>query len=123
MNAAFRRGEAFTRLENYAEVIVLHLTLIILFPESPDVAHWKTELEAFRGVLRRYDNAKTKSGHNFSQEDIARTLRDVIEFNEGKDYIIHDVMGVRKGLTIDYTQVAWQAVERAIEDFSHSVVA
>jgi hypothetical protein len=121
MNAAFRRGEAITRLESYSEVIVLHLTLVTLFPESRDVAHWDAELDAFRGLLRRYDKSKTKSGHNFSSEDVERALLEVLEGNRGKDYIIQDIMGVKKGMIIDYTQVDWSGVEKSISLFSKSL--
>ncbi len=121
MNAAFRRGEAITRLESYSEVIVLHLTLITLFPDSRDLTHWTAELEAFAGVLRRYDKAKTKAKHNFSPEDVERALLDVLEGNRGKDYIIQDVMGVKKGIVLDYTQVDWGKVEKAITLFSKNL--
>ena len=121
MNAAFRRGEAITRLESYSEVIVLHLTLVTLFPDSQDVTHWNAELDAFKGLLRRYDNSKTKSGHNFSPEDVERALLDVLEGNRGKDYIIQDVMGVKKGMIVDYTQVDWGSVEKSISAFSQSL--
>ena len=85
MNAAFRKSEAFARLENYAEVIVLHLTLIICYPDSQEVSHWHAELKAFQGILQRYNNSKTKRD-NFKVDDIMETLKAVIQNNDGRDY-------------------------------------
>lgn len=46
MNATFRRGEALTRLENYAHVIVEHLALVVWYSDSPAKNHWDIELDA-----------------------------------------------------------------------------
>ena len=121
MNAAFRRGEAITRLENYSDVIVLHLTLLVCFPDNQEVNHWKKEMNAFRGIISRYNKSKSPKGSNFEVKDIIRALEDVIATNDGKDYIANDIMGQKKGLTIDSHEIDWNAVQRAIEDFAESI--
>ena len=123
MNAAFRRGEAFTRLENYSSVIVLYLTLISIFPDSPDQNHWRKELDAFKGVLRRYNSAKSKSGTNFTKEDIVRALSEEIDDAEKKDYLANDIIGTQKGLAIDSHAIDWMKLDGMIAAFAASVVA
>ena len=121
MNAAFRRGEAITRLESYAEVIVLHITMLVCFPDNQEVNHWKKELNAFCGRLRRFNKSKARHP-NFKRDIIVETLADVIDSNEGKDYIVNGIIGGQKGLSIEYTDVDWDAVENKITDFADAVM-
>lgn len=121
MNAAFRKGEAITKLENYAEIIVLHLTLLVCYPQAQEGQHWKAELEAFKGILKRYNNSKTKRD-NFKKEDIVEALCNVIETNEAKDYVANDMMGARKGYAVDYNEIDWSRVEAAIDAFAKEIV-
>jgi hypothetical protein len=121
MNAAFRKSEAFARLENYAEVIVLHLTLIVCYPKAQEVKYWEIELEAFKGVLQRYNKSKTKKD-NFNSDDIIDALTSIIDSNEGRDYIANDIMGARKGYAIDSHDIDWNQVEQAIKTFSKNVL-
>jgi hypothetical protein len=62
--AAFRKGEAISRLENYAYVIVEHLALVTWFPTPGALSHWNIELAAFSKALLRYDTGKGVK-HNF----------------------------------------------------------
>lgn len=123
MNAAFGRGKAIVRLEHYADVIVLHLTLLTCFPESQDVSHSQKEIKAFQGTIRRYDNAKGSRKHNFKKEDIIESLLEVIETGEGRDYIASDIMGRKKGLAIDVHDIAWDKVRESIAEFAKNVLA
>ena len=122
MNAAFRRGEAITRLENYSDVIVLHLTLLVCFPDNQEVNHWKKEINAFVGIMKRYNKSKSPKGTNFDKKDIVRTLSDVISTNDGKDYIANDIMGQKKGMSIDSHEIDWTAVDEKIDDFALAVL-
>ncbi|MBN4077440.1 hypothetical protein JYT19_00855 [Sulfobacillus acidophilus] len=122
MKSVFKRGEAITRLEHYADVIVLHLTLLICFPKAQEISHWQQELNAFKGVLQRYNNSKSKKGHNYSVEDIETALLEVIEDNEGKDYIANDIMGTKKGMDIDSHNIDWEDVEKSISSFAQAVL-
>ena len=121
MNAVFRKGEAITKLENYAEIVVLHLTLLVCYPQAQEAQHWKAELDAFKGILRRYNTSKTKKD-NFKKEDIIDALGSVIETNEGKDYVANDMMGARKGYAVDYNEIDWSKVEASIKDFARDVL-
>ncbi len=59
MNAAvFRRGEAITRLENYAPVVLEHLALLTWFASNPASKHWAMELRAFKTAWQRYSTGK-----------------------------------------------------------------
>ena len=122
MNAAFRKGEAITKLENYAEIIVLQLTLLVCYPQAQEIQHWNAELEAFKGILRRYNNSKTKKD-NFKKEDILDALSSVIETNAGKDYVANDIMGARKGYAIDYNEIDWSKVEASMQEFAKDVLS
>lgn len=91
-SAAFRRGEAFSRLDSYAPVIVEHLALITWFPEHSARKHWNAEILAFQKTLKRYDNAK-KREHNFRVEDIIEALEDCIADGDDKDSILIGIEG------------------------------
>ena len=47
--------------------------------------HWKKEINAFKGILKRYDKVKSKAKHNFTAEDISRALNEVIEDNDDRE--------------------------------------
>ncbi len=88
MNAAvFRRGEAITRLENYAHVIVEHLALVTWYPRNSATKRWKNEINAFLKSLERYNTAKGKK-NNFTTHLTVDALRDTIATNEEKDYLL-----------------------------------
>ena len=119
MNAAFRRGEAITRLENYACVILEHLALATWFPEHSARNHWDIELKAFNIGLTRYNKGKGRKP-NYTTTIIVDTLTDFIETNDEKDYLLVDIEshGVKAPENPD-----WKALKHAINSFAEDVVA
>lgn len=116
---SFRRGDAYNRLENYAGVIVEHLALVTWFPSHSACNHWKVELEAYRKVLKRYNNGKKKSD-NFTVEDIERELYSNIEYNEEKDYLL---IALKAHGQPDIDTPDWESLKAAIKAFAQSVFA
>jgi len=116
--AAFRKGEAISRLENYAYVIVEHLALVTWFPTHGALSHWNIELAAFSKALLRYDTGKGVK-HNFSKEIIVDVLTSTIETNEEKDYLL---IGVEShGVPLPET-VDWEALSARISAFADALV-
>ena len=116
--AAFGRGEAITKLENYAQVIVEHLALLAWYPDNPAKTHWEVEVRAFRTTLKRYDKGK-KRAHNFAVDDIVETLEEQYLDNDGKDGVLiaiegHGVQAPR--------EPDWSLVDQAVRSFAESVV-
>ena len=118
MNATFHRGEAISKLENYATVIVEHLALITWFFDNGAVKHWQIEISAFITTLQRYDHAK-KRNHNFKQEDIVEILQDQISTNEDKESILIGIEGhgVKAPLKPD-----WGKLEETFTNFAKRVL-
>lgn len=121
MNAAFNRGKAISKIEGYAEIIVVHLTLLVCFPSSQDIPHWKNEVENFKNILRNYHRGK-KGRKNFKPGDIKESLEDIIKYDEDKENIINDIIGIKKGMPLDYTTVDWVSIEKSIDVFEEDVL-
>ncbi|MBI2602610.1 MAG: hypothetical protein HYW48_06105 [Deltaproteobacteria bacterium] len=119
MNAAFRRSEAVETLESYAPVVALHLTMLLCFPKHQEKSHWKKELKAFQKVYRRYNHGK-KGRTNFEAGMIVDSLEDVLWDFEGKERIVNAI--VSKGLILDFDDVDWKAVRKAIGKFAVEVL-
>ena len=117
-SAAFRRAEALENLESYARVIVIHLALLVWFPDNSATKHWQAEIDAFLKTLRRYDNAK-KRAHNFSHDVIVETLEDEIIDNNSRDAILIAVEGhgVMAPENPDF-----KAVSVAISNFADGII-
>ena len=118
MNAAFHRGEAFSKLENYSTVIVEHLALITWFSDHGAFKHWQIEISAFIKTLQRYDHAKKRS-HNFKQDDIVEILQDQISTNEDKESVLIGIEGheVKAPLKPD-----WGKLEQEFVTFAKRVL-
>lgn len=116
---AFKRGDAFNRLESYAPVIVEHLALVSWYPDTQAVNHWNVEIDAYMKILRRYNNGKKKSD-NFDVEDIVRELKSHIEYNEEKDYLLIAMKGHGQP---DLDNPDWDALEKATQAFAERVCA
>ena len=118
MNAAFRRGEAVTRLENYACVILEHLALVTWFPDNSAKNHWDVELKAFKKALIRYNSSKGKKP-NYTTALIVDTLSDFYETNDDKDYLLVDIEshGVKAPEDPD-----WKSFDQAVANFAKGVV-
>jgi len=116
--AAFRRGDAITRLENYAPVIVEHLALVAWFPTHTANNHWQAELRGFLGALKRYDSAKS-GRHNFTKEIVIMTLMDMIRTEDERDYVL---IGVESHGGSVPSEPDWDLVYKSIEDFALKLV-
>ncbi|HXW53995.1 MAG TPA: hypothetical protein VEL47_07810 [Myxococcota bacterium] len=116
--AAFRRGEAITRLENYAPVIVEHLALVTWYPNHSPAKHWQSELDAFTKALTRYNTGKGNK-HNFTAEIIVETLMDVLSTNEERDYVL---IGVESHGVVIPDQPDWDGLDKKLREFALNVV-
>lgn len=116
--AAFRRGDAITRLENYAPVIVEHLALVNWYPKHTAHNHWQAELRGFSGALKRYDSAKS-GRHNFTKEIVVMTLMDIVSTEDERDYVL---IGVEAHGGSIPSNPDWHLVYKAIEDFASQLV-
>lgn len=115
--AAFRRGEALTRLENYAPVIVEHLALAAWYPSHPANSHWKVELAAFKKTIIRYNTSKGKKP-NFTRELVIDALQPFIDTDEERDYLL---IGVEShGVTLN-EHPNWADLQTAIEKFAAEI--
>ncbi len=117
--AAFRRGEAITRLENYAHVLVEHLALVTWYPAHTAHQHWQAELAAFRKALQRYNTGKG-SKSNFTLEIVIETLMDVLATHEEQDYLL---IGVEAHGVALPSEPDWQASHSKIQEFARQVVS
>lgn len=118
MNTAFRRGDAITRLENYASVIVEHLALVSWFPNHSAHKHWQAEIRGFLGALKRYDTAKS-GRHNFTREIVIVTLMDIVQTEDERDYVL---IGVESHGGKAPSEPDWDSVYKAIENFASQLV-
>lgn len=115
MNAvAFRRGEAITRLENYAPVIVEHLALVAWYPTHTSCKHWQTELAAFQTALSRYNTGKGNK-FNFTLDVVRITLMDILSTNEERDYVL---IGVEAHGVALPSSPDWEVLHKSIDEFS-----
>ncbi len=116
--AAFRRGEAITRLENYATVIVEHLALTAWYPGHPAFPHWQAELNAFCTTMRRFNTAKKSKG-NYTFEIIVDALMEILMSNEDKDYLL---IGVESHGVVLAPEPDWTELNKSIENFANKVL-
>lgn len=117
MNAAFRRSEALTRLENLSHVIVEHLALVTWFPEHVSASHWKKELKAFQTAMQRYNTGKGQR-HNFTYSLALDTLMDTMFTHDDKDYLLIEIEA--HGVTPP-AEPDWAAVEAACQQFAELI--
>lgn len=67
---AFQIKVAKERVRNLTDEIAQHLLKYFFMPNNESSAHWRKELEAWRGKIVRYNVGKTRSGVNFSIDDM-----------------------------------------------------
>ena len=118
MNAAFRRGDAITRLENYAPVLVERLALITWFPKNRAISHWKQELKAWEKMFQKYNTSNMKKG-NYTKRLIKDALEFIIATDQDKDHVIIAVES--HGVSVP-DKADWPALKRAFIKFAESLL-
>jgi len=119
MNAAFRRSEALARLENLAYVIVEHLALITWYSNNSVCTHWQAELKAFSNAMKRYDAGKGAK-HNFTKELIVETLKETIDTQDDKDFMLIEIESHGVGPIEDPD---WLSLQETFEKFADQIIS
>ena len=112
MNAAFYRSDAIDTLEEISFVLLVHLSLLVVFPKDRAGNHWKAEVDAFVKTLQRYNKGKKGRLNYVDARFVIKILHEKLDDEDERQRIETHIRS--KGYDIEDRSIDWKKVKASV---------